>query len=156
MHPVDPPHPVLRISHSSSLPPIKTPRTPPPPPPPLHEKNKNHDPPHIDIAWQQYDRFYLSTLEGRNQDLKGVSPFGTPCWLPLGIRATTARRRRRSKFPNQEIPQEHWELGQQQRGGGGGGDRNSQIKKFLKNIENLGNIIGNIWEQIENMMGTKT
>jgi hypothetical protein len=45
MHPVDPPHPVLRISHSSSLPPIKTPRTPPPPPPPLHEKNKNHDPP---------------------------------------------------------------------------------------------------------------
>jgi hypothetical protein len=43
MHPVDPPHLVLRISHSSSLPPIKTPRTPPPPP--LHEKNKNHDPP---------------------------------------------------------------------------------------------------------------
>jgi hypothetical protein len=43
--PVDPPHPVLRISHSSSLPPIKTPRTPPPPPPPLHGKNKNHDPP---------------------------------------------------------------------------------------------------------------
>jgi hypothetical protein len=45
MHPVDPPHSVLRISHSGSLPPIKTPRTPPPPPPPLHEKNKNHDPP---------------------------------------------------------------------------------------------------------------
>ncbi len=39
------PHPVLRISHSGWLPPIKTPRTPPPPPPPLHEKNKNHDPP---------------------------------------------------------------------------------------------------------------
>ncbi|CAM6014362.1 unnamed protein product, partial [Sphagnum balticum] len=36
---------VLHISHSGSLPPIKTPRTPPPPPPPLHEKNKNHDPP---------------------------------------------------------------------------------------------------------------
>jgi hypothetical protein len=45
MHPVDPPHPILRISYSSSLPPIKTPRTPPPPPPPLHEKNKSHDPP---------------------------------------------------------------------------------------------------------------
>jgi hypothetical protein len=45
MHPVDPPHLVFRISHSNSLPPIKTPRTPPPPPPPLHEKNKNHDPP---------------------------------------------------------------------------------------------------------------
>jgi hypothetical protein len=45
MHPVDPPHPVLRISHSNSLPPIKTPRTPPPAPAPLHEKNKNHDPP---------------------------------------------------------------------------------------------------------------
>jgi hypothetical protein len=43
MHPIDPPHPVLRISHFGSLPPIKTPRTPPPPPPPLHEKNKNHD-----------------------------------------------------------------------------------------------------------------
>jgi hypothetical protein len=40
MHPVDPPHPVLRISHSSSLPPIKTPRTPPPPPPPLHDPPK--------------------------------------------------------------------------------------------------------------------
>jgi hypothetical protein len=39
------PHPVLCISPSGSLPPIKTPRTPPPPPPPLHEKNKNHDPP---------------------------------------------------------------------------------------------------------------
>ncbi len=39
------PHPVLRISHSGSLPPIKTPGTPPPPPPPFHEKNKNHDPP---------------------------------------------------------------------------------------------------------------
>jgi hypothetical protein len=38
-------HPVLRISHSGSFPPIKTPRTPPPPPNPLHEKNKNHDPP---------------------------------------------------------------------------------------------------------------
>jgi hypothetical protein len=38
MHPVDPPHLVLRISHSGSLPPIKTPRTPPPPPPPFHEK----------------------------------------------------------------------------------------------------------------------
>jgi hypothetical protein len=37
MHPVNPPHPVLRISHSSSLPPIKTPRTPPRPP--LHEKS---------------------------------------------------------------------------------------------------------------------
>jgi hypothetical protein len=45
MHPVNPPHPVFHISHSSSFPPIKTPRTPPPPPPPLHEKNKNHDPP---------------------------------------------------------------------------------------------------------------
>jgi len=45
MHPVDPPHPVLRISHFGSLAPIKTPRTPPPPPPHLHEKNKNHDPP---------------------------------------------------------------------------------------------------------------
>jgi hypothetical protein len=47
MHSVDPPHPVLRISHSSSLPPIKTPTTPPltPTPSPLHEKNKNHDPP---------------------------------------------------------------------------------------------------------------
>jgi hypothetical protein len=45
MHPVDAPHPVFRISHSGSLPPIKTPITPPPPPPPLHEKNKNHDPP---------------------------------------------------------------------------------------------------------------
>jgi hypothetical protein len=45
MHPVDPSHPVLRISHSGSLPPIKTPRTPPLPPAPLHEKNKNHDPP---------------------------------------------------------------------------------------------------------------
>jgi hypothetical protein len=45
MHPVDPPHLVLHISHSISLPLIKTPRTPPPPPPPLHEKNKNHDPP---------------------------------------------------------------------------------------------------------------
>ncbi|CAK9216965.1 unnamed protein product [Sphagnum troendelagicum] len=44
MHPIDPHHPVLRISHSVSLPPIKTPRAPPPPPPPLHEKNKNHDP----------------------------------------------------------------------------------------------------------------
>jgi hypothetical protein len=30
------------------------------------------------------------------------------------------------------------ESAQQQRGGGGGGDRNSQIKKFLKNIKNLG------------------
>jgi len=38
--PVDPPHPVLRISPSGSLPPIKTPRTPPPPPPPLYEKIK--------------------------------------------------------------------------------------------------------------------
>jgi hypothetical protein len=28
------PHPILRIFHSGSLPPIKTPRTPPPPPPP--------------------------------------------------------------------------------------------------------------------------
>jgi hypothetical protein len=67
----------------------------------------------IDTTWQQYDWFYLSALEGRNQDLKGVSPSGTPCWLPSGIRAITARRRRRrSKFPNQEIPQEHWELGE--------------------------------------------
>jgi hypothetical protein len=38
-----------------------------------------------------------------------VSPSGTLCWLPSGIRTTT-RRRRRSKFPNQEILQEHWEL----------------------------------------------
>jgi hypothetical protein len=67
----------------------------------------------IDTAWQQYDWFYLSALEGRNQDLKGVSPSGTPCWLPSEIRAIIARRRkrRRSKFPNQKIPQEHWELG---------------------------------------------
>jgi len=43
MHPVDPPHPILRIFHSGSLLPIKTPRTPPALPPPLHEKNKNHD-----------------------------------------------------------------------------------------------------------------
>jgi hypothetical protein len=40
MHPVDPPHLVLRISHSSSLPPIKTPRTPPPPLPPSMKKIK--------------------------------------------------------------------------------------------------------------------
>ncbi len=65
----------------------------------------------IDTAWQQYDWFYLSALEGRSQDLKGVSPSGTPCWLPSGIRAAAARRRRRLKFPNQEIPQEHWKLG---------------------------------------------
>ncbi len=67
----------------------------------------------IDTAWQQYDWFYLFALEGGNQDLKGVSPFGIPCWLPSRIRATTTRRRRRrSKFPNQKIPQEHWELGE--------------------------------------------
>jgi hypothetical protein len=69
------------------------------------------------------------------------------------IESVATTRRRRSKFPNQENPQEHWNLrnnsdeeeieipksrnssrtlesAQQQRGGG---DRNSQIKKFLKN-----------------------
>jgi hypothetical protein len=34
-------------------------------------------------------------------------------------------------------------------GGGGGGDRNSQIKKFLKNIENLGSSSEEEEEEIE-------
>ncbi len=38
---------VLRISHSGSLSPIKTPRISPHPLLPLHEKNKNHDPPKL-------------------------------------------------------------------------------------------------------------
>jgi hypothetical protein len=41
MHPVDPPHPVLRISHSNSFPPVKTLRTPPPPLPPSTKKIKS-------------------------------------------------------------------------------------------------------------------
>jgi hypothetical protein len=62
MHLVDPPHPVFRISHSSSLPPIKTLRTPPPPPPPLHEKNKNHDPPKP-LAQKKRTQIFSPTLQ---------------------------------------------------------------------------------------------
>jgi len=64
MHPVDPPHPVLRISHSGSLPPIKvfTPRTPSPPLPPLHEKNKNHDPPKP-LAQKKRTQIFSPTLQ---------------------------------------------------------------------------------------------
>jgi hypothetical protein len=60
MHPVNPPHPVFRISHSGSLPPIKTSRTPPPLP--LHEKNKNHDPPKP-LAQKKHTQISSPTLQ---------------------------------------------------------------------------------------------
>jgi len=62
MHPVDPPHPVLHISHSGSLPLIKTLRTPPPPPPPLHKKNKNHDRPKP-LAQKKHTQISSPTLQ---------------------------------------------------------------------------------------------
>jgi hypothetical protein len=52
-----------------------------------------------------------------------------------------------SPSPTPQNPR-HRQTNLQQRGGGGG-DRNSQIKKFLKNIENLGSNSEEEEEEIE-------
>jgi len=95
------PHPVLRISHSGSLPHVKTPRTPLPPP--LHKKNKKswpswyHDSPQKHTGFVPVHPWKKAWFMARDPGLRGeiglchcpdlILILAVPHnWAPLGPR----------------------------------------------------------------------